>query len=75
MRKNFLMKNIEVGVQNVIKQNQQRNQSENKSIADKLKELQPTTPAGNSINLMDLTFYGSKKKSYVLGENKNNFML
>ena len=33
IRKNFLMKNIELGVQNVIKQNQSRNQSESKNIA------------------------------------------
>jgi hypothetical protein len=33
IRKNFLMKNIELGVQNVIKQNQSRNQSESKHIA------------------------------------------
>ena len=33
IRKNFLMKNIELGVQNVIKQNQNKNQSESKNIA------------------------------------------
>jgi hypothetical protein len=31
------MKNIELGVQNVIKQNQNKNQSESKHIAEKLR--------------------------------------
>lgn len=26
------------------------------------------------MNLMEFTFYGAKKKSYVLGDTKNNFV-
>ena len=70
------MKNIELGVQNVIKQNQQKQMSENKSIAEKLKDIQPVGNATTSIgmNLMEFTFYGAKKKSYVLGQGKNSFV-
>lgn len=70
------MKNIELGVQNVIKQNQQRNMSENKSIAEKLKEIKPSlnNTASIPINLMEFTFYGAKKKNFALGECKNSFV-
>lgn len=68
-----MMKNIELGVQNVIKNNQLKTQSESKNIAEKLKELQPAGSI-NSVNLMEFTFYGSKKKSFVLGDNRNNFV-
>ena len=42
LRKNMLMKNIEVGVQNVIKNNQHKNKSESKQISEKMKEIHPS---------------------------------